>query len=224
MKLVATQTDLDNLEKMRNEVPYHIYEAAARRFGIKPEPRPSDNSWGAPESQKAVPAVRHRQAAPEARGEFIPAHTQLNTWRNFANHPELNEMGHGPYNADLIGRFLTDENLPITRENLEFAIGELASHQMFRTRTAGKSGGALVKMYDIELLRADRAAAPWRALENATSKSEVFAAAAQIVRASYPDLDPKSDAFTKQVDRVIQKQVRSNFKPDRNKLRNDYRF
>ncbi len=154
--------------------------------------------------------------------EFIPAHVQHNTWKTFNLPAELKE--HGTFNSNLIGRFLADEQLPITQENLELAIGELASHEMFRTRTAGRINGQIVRTYDIELLRADRAAAPMRALENATSKGEVLAAAQQVVRTKYPDLDPDSDAFAKQVDKVIATQVRSGYKPDRNKLRNDYRF
>ena len=192
MKYAAGQQDLDNLEAMRadSSVPDHIYKSAAIRFGVTPKPRSSQKQVG-------YVSLADQNAATVA-------------W--VAQHQELKDGGHWNYNTSLIRRWLDDEQVPATQANLDSAYRELSEHEMFRDRTAGKRGGKIVRVYDIELLRADRnkSQSPVGTFD---SREDVKASARYQVSQANPELNPKSDQFQKLVDAVIAKQARAHNKP-----------
>jgi hypothetical protein len=205
-KYIATQKDLDNLDKMITEVPYEVYHSAANRLGVKPKPRP---------------VVREAVQA-----EYVSLMDQNKTVVAFlAQHQELKEGGHWDFNTGLIKRWLDDFQMPATMTNLGQAYSELSSHDMFRTASAGKRGGKLVRQYDPELLQADRTGRP--SVQTARVKvqtpqgsfdgtrAEVLQAAHNVVAQAHPDWNPNSGKFQKAVDDVLKQKVRATYKPER---------
>jgi hypothetical protein len=189
------------LEAMRDDpgVKDAAYFNACRRFGVAPQARPNFD----------VPIA---SAKP-----FVSAVAQNNALERFlATHPALSDGGWFDFNSKLVIAWHDAEELPLTAQSLEQSFNELWSHGMFRDAQTGKRGGRIVRSFDIELLRHDRAKAAASAapvVQATETQADVMARAKRLVLTARPDLNSvdgmKSDEFRKLRDGLLTQWARS---------------